>query len=126
MRASLPSRGTLAGSAALLIGCLCVYSSWRPASATGANVDRSSPVLREFDKLVPLLPASGPVGYVGPADNRRYFLGQHALVPRVLVRGAGPPWVIVDGRPPGGLAPLLATHVATARRGELQLFRRKR
>ena len=91
---------------------------------TSSCCGRTSRVLREFDQLIPLLPATGVIGYVGPEDNRRYFLAQHALVPRVLVRGAGPQWVIVDGQPPPQSARLLANHKVAARFGELTLFRR--
>lgn len=88
-------------SAGLLGGLRPALADWRTV-ATGEY--KSDPVREDARRYLPLLaslPARGLVGYLQPDDwpspdaQRRFYLAEYSLTPRIVVMGTVPEYVIV-------------------------------
>ena len=135
-----PLRARLAALAHALLVLACLASSAaiaarvrRPAHAFGR--DATTVELARLDRLRPLLPPGGAVGFETDAEDvlhdrsalRRFYLAQYALAPVVVVAGRGEEIVVGDYADPAGRCRICAApgfrRVADLGDG-LMLFRR--
>jgi hypothetical protein len=98
MKAFAFSRGKPAAFAAVFVACLAVHSEQQTSMPTPGSDDPISPVREAYAKILSVLPRSGKIGYLGSADNRRYFHAQYCLAPLVVVRGDRFDFVIVEDK----------------------------
>jgi hypothetical protein len=125
MKAFMLFPSTRAALAALIIAYLAVRSAQQqPEPGPGSN-DAVSPVLHDFQMASPFLPATGKIGYIGPPDAVRYYLAQHILAPRVIVRGSQFEFVIVDFPRDKVSATMTAGLVPLGAVGDVAVYRRK-
>ena len=146
MRRGLDRVRVIAGTGVLLGAGIVANGSHyladrRAAAAQGVQPDVTTRDSQRFETLLRWLPAQGTIGYLQPLDwpspdaQRRFYLAEYALAPRVIVMSTAPEFVIVtpeafagpDAAPSASTDPRLPDHVVYHRSSNgLTVFRRIR
>ena len=128
-------------SAGIVANCSPYLADRRAAAAQGGQPDAITQDGLRFDALTLWLPARGTIGYITPSDwpsadaQRRFYLAEYALAPRVIVMSTAPEFVIAtpeaftgpDALNSTSTDPRLPDHVVYHRSSNgLQVFRRIR
>lgn len=145
MRRAFSRARVLVGTAVLLsAGIVANRSGYvadrRAAAAGGVQPDAITQYEDGLESLALWLPSRGTIGYLQPVDwpaadaQRRFYLAEYALAPRVIVMSTGPEFVIATPEaftgPDDSAAssdPRLPDHVLYQRSSNgLRVFRRIR
>ena len=79
-----------------------LLADWRSFASRTDPVDLVTGEAQPYDALISSLPARGAVGYLQPDDwpspdaQRRYYLAQYMLTPRLVTMGVAAEFVIVS------------------------------
>jgi hypothetical protein len=126
-------------SAGIVANSSAYFADRRAATARGVQPDAVTEDGRRYDALARWLPARGTIGYLQPADwpsadaQRRFYLAEYALAPRVIVMSTAPEFVIVTPEASAGpdalnstaTDPRLPDHVVYSHSSDgLRVFRR--
>jgi hypothetical protein len=146
MRLGLDRVRVVGGTAVLLslgiaANCSPYLADRRAAAAQGVQPDAITQDEQRVETLALWLPAQGTIGYLQPLDwpsadaQRRFYVAEYALAPRVIVMSTAPEFVIAtpeafagpDALHSTSTDPRLADHVVYRQSGNgLRIFRRIR